>query len=489
MHFAPAAHHDMPARWRRAHNELSPPSSPAVDVVGKDTKPVKIRPQQPITQTAPSRAAKALTPPTTAETKRTTAAVRPATGSVRDEAARDGDRSSSSSPTPAGTTQTNEPLPGTVTPPPTRRVWRAKRPAAAIPPPIRDTPNNPFIEGGPADLGFRGPFGADARIVADARAANRVQRGRTTYVFRGQRITYDDPEYVSGDSDSDGLFGPNGLQPKLLFPACTPQQRSSSSSSSNGRLRTRAAPTTAAARLAASLTAHERHLAATSSGSSRGRVAGATGSTAAQRDENGIDIDTYFGPAEPLQRGASHDRRAGDNPIMHADARQLLRACDDWSSELSEDEGGISSAAAGFGSLERVRMDMDFLVATNELPPASADVAGSIAMTRHSSSRSSTASARSTRSARLIQGAGNKRKAHPLWADRESSSATASGLGGGDEEGGTHDSCQSLGVSRITLSNEERMKRTRLFGPGDSGAERSVEAGPATNHAAMADGA
>ncbi|UZJ56712.1 hypothetical protein CBS101457_006032 [Exobasidium rhododendri] len=85
--------------------------------------------------------------------------------------------------------------------------------------PIRDSPNNPFLQGGPADLGFSGP----KRNSRRREACPPRERGRMTYVFRGQRVTYADP-YAS-DSDDDGV-GPSTrgcmvdrLQPKLLFPS------------------------------------------------------------------------------------------------------------------------------------------------------------------------------------------------------------------------------------------------------------------------------
>lgn len=92
------------------------------------------------------------------------------------------------------------------------RVWDA---------PIRDTPKNPFLAGGPADQGFHGPRGREAR--QRARQLPQKERGKITYVFRGQRVTYADPEYDSDDSEdwaNGELQGtrPPRLQPKLLFP-------------------------------------------------------------------------------------------------------------------------------------------------------------------------------------------------------------------------------------------------------------------------------
>ena len=95
--------------------------------------------------------------------------------------------------------------------------------------PIRDTPKNPFLAGGPADQGFHGPNGHLARRRAQQMPGK--ERGKIAYVFRGQRVTYADPEYDSDDDDSDddrartNEFNPHHnpsrpprLQPKLLFP-------------------------------------------------------------------------------------------------------------------------------------------------------------------------------------------------------------------------------------------------------------------------------
>ncbi|SJX63983.1 uncharacterized protein SRS1_11219 [Sporisorium reilianum f. sp. reilianum] len=97
--------------------------------------------------------------------------------------------------------------------------------------PIRDTPKNPFLAGGPADNGFHGP-----NRHAAYRRAQQIpgkERGKIAYVFRGQRVTYADPEYDSDDDDSDldeqyaktNEFNPHynperppRLQPRLLFP-------------------------------------------------------------------------------------------------------------------------------------------------------------------------------------------------------------------------------------------------------------------------------
>lgn len=113
--------------------------------------------------------------------------------------------------------------------------------------PIRDSPRNPFLLGGPADAGLYGP----RRWNAQQRMASlpRRERGKMTYVFRGQRVTYADP-YASSDSDEDdGQFGQpmkgrertmDRLKPQVLFPrqSATKSNVSSSSSNSSSKKRT-----------------------------------------------------------------------------------------------------------------------------------------------------------------------------------------------------------------------------------------------------------
>uniref|UniRef100_V5ES50 Uncharacterized protein n=1 Tax=Kalmanozyma brasiliensis (strain GHG001) TaxID=1365824 RepID=V5ES50_KALBG len=67
--------------------------------------------------------------------------------------------------------------------------------------PIRDTPKNPFLAGGPADNGFHGPNGHVA--YRRAKQIPGKERGKIAYVFRGQRVTYADPEYDSEEDDSE----------------------------------------------------------------------------------------------------------------------------------------------------------------------------------------------------------------------------------------------------------------------------------------------
>ncbi|KAN0065932.1 hypothetical protein ACQY0O_001065 [Thecaphora frezii] len=104
--------------------------------------------------------------------------------------------------------------------------------------PIRDTPMNPFLEGGPADVGFEGPRAYQARVRASRFPGK--ERGKITYVFRGQRVTYADPEYDSDDSDEAAPHPhhrtrqrPSRLQPKLLFPPASSSSRGTGLASSS----------------------------------------------------------------------------------------------------------------------------------------------------------------------------------------------------------------------------------------------------------------
>lgn len=110
--------------------------------------------------------------------------------------------------------------------------------------PIRDTPKNPFLAGGPADNGLEGPNGRLAR--QRLRQMPPKEKGKIVYVFRGQKVTYADPEYDSDDDDSDlddeqrrrnNEFNPHyhkerppRLQPRLLFPPNVPASAYASSS-------------------------------------------------------------------------------------------------------------------------------------------------------------------------------------------------------------------------------------------------------------------
>ncbi|SPO28677.1 uncharacterized protein UTRI_04555 [Ustilago trichophora] len=116
--------------------------------------------------------------------------------------------------------------------------------------PIRDTPKNPFLAGGPADNGFHGPNGHMA--YRRARHIPGKERGKITYVFRGQRVTYADPEYGSDDDDDSdedrartNEFNPHHnpnrpprFQPKLLFPPNASSSSSAACQSSAKSVRT-----------------------------------------------------------------------------------------------------------------------------------------------------------------------------------------------------------------------------------------------------------
>lgn len=94
--------------------------------------------------------------------------------------------------------------------------------------PIRDSPRNPFLQGGQADAGLSGPrvWQAKQRMACIPPR----ERGKMTYVFRGQRVTYADPYASESDEEEmeHGTYqhGPylvrertmDRLQPRLLFP-------------------------------------------------------------------------------------------------------------------------------------------------------------------------------------------------------------------------------------------------------------------------------
>lgn len=87
--------------------------------------------------------------------------------------------------------------------------------------PVRDTPNNPFIEGGPADSGVTGPsFRPSPRKESK-------QTGHTTYLLcvladsRGQRIAYPDHSTNALLHQAVGDDAPVQIEipkPRLLFP-------------------------------------------------------------------------------------------------------------------------------------------------------------------------------------------------------------------------------------------------------------------------------
>ncbi|WFD34699.1 hypothetical protein MCUN1_001543 [Malassezia cuniculi] len=93
--------------------------------------------------------------------------------------------------------------------------------------PVRDTQNNPFIEGGPADAGYTGPNWQPSPQTSVK------QNGHTTYLFRGQRIVYDDRDVNQLLHRAVAGHGPPPItmpEPKLLFP---PQNHHTSVSSGN----------------------------------------------------------------------------------------------------------------------------------------------------------------------------------------------------------------------------------------------------------------
>ncbi|PWN17895.1 hypothetical protein BCV69DRAFT_285490 [Microstroma glucosiphilum] len=99
--------------------------------------------------------------------------------------------------------------------------------------PIRDTPNNPFLEEHQRRYTRADTRYDDKRHSRGEEAAKAHRRGFLTYVFRGQRILHPD---IASDDDSEedaSLFssqprqsGPGTrLQPKLLFPEAHAQER------------------------------------------------------------------------------------------------------------------------------------------------------------------------------------------------------------------------------------------------------------------------
>ncbi|SNX85248.1 uncharacterized protein MEPE_03957 [Melanopsichium pennsylvanicum] len=147
--------------------------------------------------------------------------------------------------------------PDATTPPPRPRAvtYRSARPfstrvrveneAVTSVMPIRDTPKNPFLAGGPADNGFQGPNGHLA--YRRAKQMPGKERGKIAYVFRGQRVTYADPEHDSEDDDSEddhrartnelnpdrNANRPPRFEPKLLFPPTASSSSAASLSKTN----------------------------------------------------------------------------------------------------------------------------------------------------------------------------------------------------------------------------------------------------------------
>ena len=97
------------------------------------------------------------------------------------------------------------------TPPPFLSAYESR--------PVRDTPHNPFVEGGPADVGFTGVNASNALLRAMARPAR--QPDTTVFVFRGQRVMYRDAESRHPAPLYENV--PSPPRPCTLFP--TKKQR------------------------------------------------------------------------------------------------------------------------------------------------------------------------------------------------------------------------------------------------------------------------
>ncbi|WFC99476.1 hypothetical protein MYAM1_002221 [Malassezia yamatoensis] len=80
--------------------------------------------------------------------------------------------------------------------------------------PVHDAKHNPFLEGGPADVGFTGPNAQRAYMRASSTPQR--QQGSTLYVFRGQRVVRPDRD-PSLPAGVDQLDSP--IEPRLLFPS------------------------------------------------------------------------------------------------------------------------------------------------------------------------------------------------------------------------------------------------------------------------------
>ncbi|WFD20604.1 hypothetical protein MCAP1_002851 [Malassezia caprae] len=94
--------------------------------------------------------------------------------------------------------------------PPSGHVW----PMHAMP--VRDTPHNPFVEGGPADVGFTGPNASNALMRAMARPVK--SPSKTMFVFRGQRVVCANRDAGQGGRHPDGM-SISPPRPHLLFPS------------------------------------------------------------------------------------------------------------------------------------------------------------------------------------------------------------------------------------------------------------------------------
>lgn len=94
--------------------------------------------------------------------------------------------------------------------PPPGHVW----PMHAMP--VRDTPHNPFVEGGPADVGFTGPNASNALMRAMARPVK--SPSKTMFVFRGQRVVCANRDTGHAGRHSTGM-SISPPRPHLLFPS------------------------------------------------------------------------------------------------------------------------------------------------------------------------------------------------------------------------------------------------------------------------------
>lgn len=84
--------------------------------------------------------------------------------------------------------------------------------------PVRDTLHNPFVEGGPADVGFTGPNASHAL----KRAMDKPVRepDTTVFVFRGQRVVHKDGEDKYASRLYNTLSPP---RPRFLFASTKPR--------------------------------------------------------------------------------------------------------------------------------------------------------------------------------------------------------------------------------------------------------------------------
>ncbi|PWN47259.1 hypothetical protein IE53DRAFT_259595 [Violaceomyces palustris] len=206
--------------------------------------------------------------------------------------------------------------------------------------PIRDSPNNPFIEGSMADVGFSGPNAEGAK--RRARMFPGKERGKITYVFRGQRVTYADPEYDSDNEDDldDGSCSTSRFQPKLLFPTRVNAPKSQRATLRGG--------------LFAAELARREDLAALAPRST-GRMNLLTG---AEVDSERDRISELHSRRSTLSRSQSHDARFPDTsmrrPSDHTSAKEMERKAllarleqANWSDEEEERPAGFGENFLG----------------------------------------------------------------------------------------------------------------------------------------------